>query len=180
MSGRRTVSSNTADNHLGCERRARTSRPGAPQHPAAPTRQWSTDAGTARGFTLTELLIAVAVVGILVTVAVPSYSSVMVRVNRSAAALYMMDVANRQEQHLARHQAYTAIIGAGGLGMTPPMDVAASYAFAAAVAGSDCAGNALSGPGYVITATATGSQAKDGDLCLDSRSNMTPPAKWRF
>ena len=83
----------------------------------------------AGGFTLTEMLIAVAVVGILVTVAVPSYSSVMVRVNRSAA-LYMTDVANRQEQHMTRHQAYTDIIGAGGLGVTPPMDVAASYTFA--------------------------------------------------
>ena len=180
MTGRRTVSSNTVDNHPGCEGRARTPRPGAPQHLAVPTRQWTTDAGTARGFTLTELLIAVAVVGILVTVAVPSYSSVMVRVNRSAAALYMTDVANRQEQHMAGHQAYTAIIGAGGLGVTPPMDVAASYTFAAAVAGNDCAGNALSDPGYVITATATGSQAKDGDLCLDSSGNMTPPAKWKF
>jgi type IV pilus assembly protein PilE len=132
------------------------------------------------GFTLIEVLITVAIVAILITVALPSYSNVSVRVNRSAATQFMMDLANRQEQYILDQRAYTATIGTGGLGLTPPKDVAASYTFTAAVTGNDCAGNSLSGPGYVITATATGSQARDGNLCLDSRNNKTPAAKWEL
>ena len=137
-------------------------------------------ARSARGFTLIEVLIGVAIIAILVTVALPSYSSVTVRINRSAAAQFMMDVANRQEQYMLDQRAYTATIGTGGLAMSPAKDVAANYTFAAAVAGKDCAGNDLSGPGYVITAIAIGTQAKDGNLCLDSRNNRTPSAKWEL
>jgi len=155
MTDRQRTSPNTAGNH----------RCGAP---------------LARGFTLIEVLIGVAIIAILVTVALPSYSSVTVRVNRSAAAQFMMDVANRQEQYMLDQRAYTATIGTGGLGMSAPRDVAANYTVTAAVTGSDCAGNALSGPGYVITATATGGQARDGNLCLDSRHNKTPSTKWEF
>jgi len=133
-----------------------------------------------RGFTMIEVLIGVAIVAILVTVALPSYSSVTVRVNRSAAAQFLMDVANRQEQYMLDQRTYTATIGTGGLGMTPAKDVAANYTITAAVTGNDCAGNALSGPGYVITATASGGQVKDGNLCLDSRHNKTPSSKWEF
>jgi type IV pilus assembly protein PilE len=131
-----------------------------------------------QGFTMIEVLIVVAIVAILVTVALPSYSNVTVKVNRSAAAQFMMDVANREEQYVLDQRAYTATIGTGGLGLSTPKDVAANYSFTAAVTGNDCTGNALSGPGYVITATPTGSQAKDGSLCLDSRNNKTPAAKW--
>ena len=134
----------------------------------------------AHGFTLIELLVTVSIVAILVTVALPSYSSVTVRVNRSAAAQFLMDVANRQEQYMLDQRTYTATIGTGGLGLAPGKDVAANYTITAAVTGNDCAGNALSGPGYVITATATGGQARDGNLCLDSRHNKTPAAKWEF
>ena len=44
--------------------------------------------------------------------------------------------------------------------------------------GNDCAGTAVVAPAYVINITATGSQATDGNLCLDSVGNKTPVAKW--
>ena len=135
-------------------------------------------AASARGFTLTEAMIAVAIVTLLASIALPSYSSVMVALNRLAGQQFMIDVATKEDQVNFAQRAFTATIGSGGLGLTPPRDVAANYSFAVALTGTDCKGAALAGPGYVIRATAIGAQAADGNLCLDSRNNKAPAATW--
>lgn len=50
------------------------------------------------GFTLMELLITVAIIGILASVAYPSYTDFVVRSNRSEAQRELMRFANLQEQ----------------------------------------------------------------------------------
>jgi type IV pilus assembly protein PilE len=136
----------------------------------------------ASGFTLIEVMIVVAVVAILTTVALPSYSSYLVRVNRSAAEQFMLDVVNRQEQFLLDQRAYAAFTCTstctGSLGVRPEASVAGNYTFASVTTGNDCVGNAVASPAYVITATAIGKQASDGNLCIDSRNNKSPIAKW--
>src|SRR5262245_49255951 len=140
--------------------------------------------GTTRenGFTLIEVMITVAIVAILTTLALPSYNNYLLRVNRTAAAQFMMDVANRQEQYILDQRSYTAIscttTCTGSLNVRPEAAVATNYTVTAVLTGNDCLGNALAGPSYVITATAIGTQVKDGNLCLDSRNNKTPATKW--
>jgi type IV pilus assembly protein PilE len=131
-----------------------------------------------RGFTLVELLITVAIVAILASIALPSYSQYVIRANRTQAKQFMEDIANREEQYLLDQRSYTATIGSGGLGMTPPSETSGLYTFAATAGGNDCLGGALPTPGYTITATATGAQASDGNLCRDSVNNKTPSTKW--
>ncbi|MFZ3127492.1 MAG: prepilin-type N-terminal cleavage/methylation domain-containing protein, partial [Rhodoferax sp.] len=58
------------------------------------------------GFTLIELMITVAVIGILAAVAFPSYTQYIVRANRSAAESFMFTVANRQEQSMLNARSY--------------------------------------------------------------------------
>jgi type IV pilus assembly protein PilE len=131
------------------------------------------------GFTLAELLIAVAIVGILAAIALPSYQQQILRANRAQAKQFLEDIANRQEQYLLDQRAYTTKIGTGGLGMTPPQETTGRYSFAALASGNDCVGVALPAPGYSLTATAIGAQATDGNLCIDSVNHKTPTDKWQ-
>lgn len=131
-----------------------------------------------RGFTLLELVIALAVVAVLATIAIPSYRDTVIRGNRSAAKQFASDVANHEEQYLLDRRSYTNNYGIGGLGMKPPSEASANYTFSIATAGNNCLGNALTAPAYVITGTAIGAQASDGNLCLDNVGNRTPAAKW--
>ncbi len=128
-----------------------------------------------RGFTLMELMIVVAIVGILAAVALPAYTDQVRRTNRSAAQQFLQDLANRLERYRLDARSYTTSISTLGYNVTPP-EVANHYTIAVATTGNNCAGGAVVAPAYVITATATGGQAVDGNLCLDSVGNKT--GKW--
>ena len=66
-----------------------------------------------------------------------------------------------------------------GLGWSAdPASVSSNYTIAITTTGNDCAGVAVVAPAYVIKATATGNQAVDGNLCLDSVGQKTPSTKW--
>lgn len=122
------------------------------------------------GFTLIELMITVAVIGILTMVAMPSYQDYVRRTHRAAAQGEMMDIANRQQQFLLANRAYATTLAA--MSYTLPPDVAAKYTPALAV------NNADTPPNFTITFTATGAQASDGNLTLNSEGVKTPAAKW--
>ena len=81
------------------------------------------------GFTLIEVLIVVAILGILMSIAVPAYSEYIRRAHRAAAQQFLHDVAQRQEQYLLDNRQYATILGAGagGLGMVVPADISPYY-----------------------------------------------------
>ena len=68
-----------------------------------------------RGFTLIELMIVVAIVGILAGIAYPSYMDHVRKGNRAKAQAFLMDVAQRQQNHLLVHRQYAEILSDLGL-----------------------------------------------------------------
>lgn len=96
------------------------------------SRQW--------GFTLIEVIVTVAIVGLLASIALPSYQQYVVRSNRSAVQQFMLDIANRQEQFMLDVRSYTITVGAGGLNMSTPPEVTGKYTLAVTLPGVLCAG----------------------------------------
>jgi type IV pilus assembly protein PilE len=126
--------------------------------------------GAAAGFTIIELMIAVAIVGILVTIAFPSYQEHMRKTRRSAAQSFMMDVASRQQAYLIDARSYAGGAGAlAALNLAVPGDVSRYYTVTVDPAAPTVP------PSYTIAATpiAGSVQAPDGVLTLDHQGSKT-------
>ena len=128
------------------------------------------------GFTLIEVMIAVAIVAIVAAVAFPSYRQYVVRTNRSAAQSAMMDIANREQQHLLANRIYADTAALEDAGYSLPPEVSANYSWEVEVEAPDDGP-----PTFVITLTpiAGRGQASDVVLTLDERGVKTPLEKWR-
>jgi len=139
----------------------------------------------AAGFSLVELMVAVAIIGILVAIAVPSYNQYLIRANKSAAKAVLMEAASRQEQYIVQNRSYfvtTTDNDFSGLGMTIPSDVQRAYTFTITAPTLPVTTNsALSGmPTFQVTATpvAGSLQAGEATLYVNQFGLRMPVAQW--
>src|SRR4030095_3117687 len=76
---------------------------------------------SARGFTLIEVVIVMAIVAILTAIALPNYSEYIVRSNRSTAQSFLTDAASRQAQFFLDRRTYATTVAAPHLGHPPAL-----------------------------------------------------------
>lgn len=107
------------------------------------------------GFTLMELLISVAIVGILASVAYPSYVDFVARSNRTEALSELLRYANMQEQYYVDTKSYAETMKAFGSTTNDLTTDSENYKITVNITTS----------GYKLTATAQGSQATNDSSC---------------
>ena len=109
-----------------------------------------------KAFTLIELMITVAIVGILAAIALPSYQDSVRKSRRADIKVVMLGLANALERRFTETNSYLGVAGTTGTYYTVTI-----------------AATAIS---YTLTATPTGDQASDacGTLTLTETGAKTP------
>jgi len=115
------------------------------------------------GFTLVELLITVAIVAILASVAFPAYTDFVARSNRTEGQRELLRIANLQEQLYVDTRAYTSDMTKLGLGQDPFITENDYYSIDATLANG----------GFVLTATALEPQKSNDSSCPTLSVNET-------
>lgn len=139
----------------------------------------------ASGFSLVELMVAVAIIGILAAIALPSYNQYLIRANKSAAKAVLLEAASRQEQYIVQNRSYfvtTTDNDFSGLGMTIPTDVQRAYTFTITAPALPVTTNTAlaSMPTFQVTATplAGSIQAGEATLYVNQFGLRMPVAQW--
>jgi type IV pilus assembly protein PilE len=117
------------------------------------------------GFTLIELMIVIAIVGILAAIALPSYKSYTVKSKRADMMTEMQNIASNIEAKKLATGSYTSV-KIDGLAGNFPRQGSAAYTIAITPISTTADGTKLTSGNWTITAAPTAGQSADGTLTL--------------
>lgn len=121
------------------------------------------------GFTLVELVIAMVIVAILASIAIPSYRDSVRKSDRRAAQAAMMHIANLQHQYFVANRTFGTV---ADLGYSLPPEVSGKYTLTIDLQDGPP-------PGFTIEMVAEDAkEASYGALSLDSAGVKGPAGKW--
>lgn len=122
------------------------------------------------GYTLMELLVTVAIVGILASIAIPTYKSYTIKTRRSEGRAFALEIMQRQEKYYTENNTYTTNLTQLGYSSGTPTSEKGYYQVSAAAAADGIANN------VILTAQPQGNQATDtecGSFIINSNGSKT-------
>jgi type IV pilus assembly protein PilE len=125
-----------------------------------------------RGVTLIELMVVVAIIGMLAAIAMPSYNSYIRKSRRADAKVGLTSLAQQYERCYTRYNKYTSANCAVVIPYTTPRG---TYTIAADPAGVPTPG--ITDQSFALKAMPIGDQAKDtacGAFTLNQAGTRTP------
>jgi len=122
-----------------------------------------------KGFTLVELIVSVAIIGILASIAIPSYSDYVDSSRRADGQAALLSLGQAMQRYYTEQTTYVgASLGSGSSDIFPdaaPLDRGDKYYKLSIESQTSSA--------FVVKATATGKHAGDGDYTLDQTGART-------
>ena len=123
-----------------------------------------------RGFTLLELIVAIAIVALLLTVALPNYYRHSEKLSVVDARHKLLEIMHLENKYFSEHATYTVGI-TSDLGMENPVSERGDYRIVA---------NACSvGIHQCVELRAIAIKGDKPDLIIDSLGNKHPKALWK-
>ena len=111
------------------------------------------------GFTLIEVLIVIAIIGIVAAIAVPVYSTYITKANRTDAINFLSEVAGEQQRYFSENNAYASKMSELGYGTKDTANSPENH-YTVSI-------NTPNVTRYVLSATpATGSRQLKDDECM--------------
>ncbi|MFK5947927.1 MAG: type IV pilin protein [Methylococcales bacterium] len=118
------------------------------------------------GFTLIELMITVAIVGVIVAIAIPSYSNYVMKARRADGISMLLRVAAQQERYSYDENTFAANLSTLGYSANTVSSAENYYNISVAAV------PAANSTSYTLLAVPTGAQADDtecGTLSIDAQ-----------
>lgn len=107
------------------------------------------------GYTLMELIVTVAVIGILASISIPSYTSYILKARRIEGRSFLMEIMQRQEKYYNENNTYVINLTQLGYSSATPNSEKDYYKVTATAATDGIANN------VILTSQPIGSQTKD-------------------
>lgn len=136
------------------------------------------------GFTLVELMIVVAIIGVLSAIAVPLVKQYQITSYKGAAKAVLLEAASRQEQFVIQNRGYITGVAANDfsqLGMAVPDDVKSAYTFTITQPVTTATDPDLDEmPTFRVTATPVVGSVQDGQptLSINQFGLRMPRSEW--
>ena len=128
-----------------------------------------------KGFSLGEMMVVIVIIGVLASIAIPSYQIHVEKSRRSEGIAFLFQVMELQERYFTDNLSYVTDLSELGYGSSSALESETRYY---QVSASTCGDNLEISDCVLLTAVAINQQERDDDLSLSSLGEKSPEEYW--